>query len=338
MKYLLIILIIANVYCACRSNEYQWNGLCLHCNSAPCSVCDGSSLCSQCFDGMWSRTRCDRCHRHNSMVINGRCRSCSEIDAELNGDYCRCNLVSGIGRIFGERRKCCNTVPGVYADGSTCKPCSKELIGCDVCDPPNHNGMLRCRRCSSGFNLVTIGGAAICVFNFHINDGQSNMPTCHESCLTCFGPRLSECLTCKAGLYFVHDSTPSTCLSDCPRGYRRVESPFRHCMNCGPGCATCTENIPCTECLFSGRVIKDREKCIPESECTNGYSPIYHFSSPPICKRCGDGCRTCNEANSCLTCCYTGQIPWGGICVQGRGYRSFLSSGIAVALLLLILF
>jgi len=338
MKHLLIILIIANVYCACRSDEYLWNGYCLHCNSSPCSVCDGSNLCSECFDGMWNRTRCDRCHRANSMVINGWCTSCSRIDADLNGDYCRCKLVSGIGRLSGERRKCCNNVPGVYADRSTCKPCSKELIGCDVCDPPTPTGMLRCKRCSSAFNLITVGEARICIFNHHINDGQPNKPTCDDSCLTCFGPRPTECLICKAGLYFVHDSTPSTCLSDCPRGYRRVEFPFRHCMNCGSGCATCIETIPCIECLSSAYLIKDGEECIPQSDCINGFSPL----SSRICKRCGDGCRSCDEVN-CRSCMHPNQIARGSICTDwpaapSRGYRSFLSSGVAVALSLLIFF
>jgi len=338
MKYLLIILIIANVYCACKSTEYLWNRLCLHCNSSPCRVCDGSGICPECFDGMWGWTRCDTCHRHNSMVINGRCRSCSEIGADLHGNYCRCRLVSGTsGSSFGLRQRCCENLPGVYDDAGTCKPCSKELIGCDVCDPPNHSGMLRCRRCLSGFTLISIGGATICVFNHHINDGSIVGPTCHHSCLTCLTPGPTGCLTCTTGLYFVHDSTVSTCLSDCPRGYRTVQFPFRHCMNCGNGCATCTETIPCTECLSVGRVIKDREECIPESDCRDGFSIISSSSFPRICKRCGDGCRTCSETSDCVTCRFFGQVPWGRMCVD-RGYRSFLSSGVAVALLLLILF
>jgi len=352
MKYLLIILIIANVYCACRSDEYLWNGYCLHCNSSPCSACNGSRQCARCFDGIWDRRTCDVCTRPNSMVINGRCRSCSEIDANLDGEYCKCNLASPPLSWIGQRRKCCENVPGVYADGSLCKPCSKELIGCNTCDPPTRSGMLRCKTCSSGFNLLTVGEAKICVSNFRIYNFLPP-PPCHNSCQTCLSSEPTECLTCVAGLYYLQnsrtgDSSAGRCLTDCPSGYSRRETPFRQCEsqrdpprqlepdNCGSGCSTCTETIRCTECRIPEDVIRNNEECIPNESCRNGYSVIH--STPRRCKKCGNKCDTCDSLSDCLTCIH-GYILWNKECLlNSEGYRGFLSSGIAVALFLLTFF
>ena len=113
--------------------------------------------------------------------------------------------------MFRERRRCQN-VSGVYAVGSMCKPCSKELIGCDQCDPPNRNGMLKCTRCSGGFNRITIGEASICVFSFHIyipnapDDYKVTEPICVVTCGTCLAAGPTGCLTCATGFYFILDS------------------------------------------------------------------------------------------------------------------------------------
>jgi len=162
MKYLLMILIMMKVHCGCTIDEYEWNGFCLHCSSSPCAVCDGTSLCARCHDGMGDRTRCDGCPFSTSMIINGRCRRCSEINADSdNKGNCRCKLSRGIAGWFGSRQKCCDNVAGVYSESSTCKSCSSQLAGCNECDP-NINGVFRCTRCFSNFNRVSIGAASIC--------------------------------------------------------------------------------------------------------------------------------------------------------------------------------
>ena len=162
MKYLLMILIMMKVHCGCKTNEYEWNGVCLHCSSSPCAVCDGTNLCARCHDGMIDRTRCDECPSNTSMIINGKCRRCFEINAESdNKGNCKCKLSGGIPGWFGTRQKCCDNVAGVYSESSTCKSCSRQLAGCDKCEP-NSNGVLRCTMCLSGYTRVSVGGAVIC--------------------------------------------------------------------------------------------------------------------------------------------------------------------------------
>jgi len=184
MKYLLMILIMMKVSCNCRGNEYEWNGFCLHCSSSPCALCDGTSLCARCNDGMMDRTRCDGCFFSSSMLINGRCRRCSDINADSdNQGNCRCKSSGGIAGLFGGRQKCCDNVAGVYADGSTCKSCSRELAGCDKCDPIL-NGVLRCTRCLSGYNRVLIGGASICTpvgFSIYARPRQPGDPSINNN-------------------------------------------------------------------------------------------------------------------------------------------------------------
>jgi len=344
MKHLLIILIIANVYCVCKSDEYLWRGYCLHCKVSPCKGCNGSNQCAECFDGILNRTGCDTCLQSNSMVINGRCTNCSSMNADFIGGFCMCKYPPP-----GIRHKCCDSVPGVYDDESRCKPCSKELIGCDKCEPPTEDGRLRCLKCLSGYNLLTIGEARICIYNFHIYDSRTVIPQepkqkpepepslCDSSCKTCLAPGPAGCLTCAADFYFIHDSNIAKCFSSCPPGYRKVESPFKHCENCGSGCFTCTDSIFCIGCLSAGRVIKSQEECILEEDCRNGYSIIP--STPRTCKKCGYGCSTCSVRDYCLTCIHIDDIILNDECIPNNGrYRGFLSSGIAVALFLLTFF
>jgi len=184
MKYLLMILIMMKVHCGCRTNEYEWNDLCLHCSSSPCAVCDGTRLCARCRDGIIDRTRCDGCSFSTSMIINGRCTTCFEINADSdNRGNCNCRS-SGWGWGWpGHIERCCDNVAGVYSESDTCKSCSRELAGCDECDPPI-NGVLRCTRCLSGYNRVLVRGGTICSpigFNIYARPSTLNHPNNNEN-------------------------------------------------------------------------------------------------------------------------------------------------------------
>ena len=129
---------------------------------------------------MIDRTRCDGCFFSTSMIINGRCIRCFEINADSdNRGNCKCRP----GGWYGVIERCCDSIAGVYSESGTCKSCSRELAGCDKCDSPI-NGLLRCTRCLSGYNRVLVRGASICSpigFNVYARPPTPNHPNNNDN-------------------------------------------------------------------------------------------------------------------------------------------------------------
>ncbi|CAG0895477.1 unnamed protein product [Darwinula stevensoni] len=139
------------------------------------------------------------------------------------------------------------------------------------------------------------------------SDAYRKCGACHESCASCTGPNLNQCLACTQNLFYILDL--SLCVSMCPEGYLQEEA-TKHCITCEPHCASCAGSpnhcIHCDHHLFLLN-----HTCVPT--CPLGYFETSYHS----CEACDESCETCvgSESNSCATC-YPGMYHMNGTCMK----------------------
>ena len=140
---------------------------------------------------------------------------------------------------------------------------------------------------------------------------------CYNSCATCQGPNLTDCLSCNSGLFLQNYSEYSVCQPDCFDGYYAdfldniCKLCDKSCLNCNINsthCLSCPDpnflyNFQCLNKCPNEMVIyvKDNYIKVCLSSCPN-----YFYLNQSICEACFYLCKTCNgrENNSCLSCDY----------------------------------
>lgn len=116
---------------------------------------------------------------------------------------------------------------------------------------------------------------------------------CPSSCLSCTGPTVKNCTSCK-GVKFL-DLASKSCSYECPDGYFG-EAKTALCRPCPPGCKTCQESGKCTTCN-SGLVIYNNQ-C--KTFCPVGF---YVKEETNTCEKCDLSCLDCIEKREkCIAC------------------------------------
>lgn len=105
---------------------------------------------------------------------------------------------------------------------------------------------------------------------------------CHEYCLTCTGPAVTQCLSCIPNYWL----WISICYNACPAGYGLTASFF--CVLCHDYCQVCyNTNTNCSTCKNTSSLgaqvfaVEDRLQC--EVVCPDGY---FHFLATKQCLSC----------------------------------------------------
>lgn len=124
---------------------------------------------------------------------------------------------------------------------------------------------------------------------------------CVFPCKTC-DKEQNKCLTCLT----LDDGTPlnfykeeSTCLPECPVGYR--ENKKNECEKCDTMCATCSvANDICDSCTPDfGYPYLDTTLGKCQASCFSG---TYVNEADQTCDACVNNCQTCRSPDFCLSC------------------------------------
>jgi len=136
---------------------------------------------------------------------------------------------------------------------------------------------------------------AKCGEGYYGDSETSSCKKCQESCSSCYGPTVDNCLSCSPGRWFYGDR----CLRVCPDTHYADES-LRECLPCSSNCASCSRSpVMCKNC-------PGRQQLDSNFRCVN---PAYASAKPCSSSNstspcCHNSCETCSgpEQNKCLSC------------------------------------
>ncbi|KAL4471907.1 hypothetical protein ABPG73_001157 [Tetrahymena malaccensis] len=224
--------------------------------------------------------------------------SCSKCKGP-NKDQClACQFLT-----YLDSNTCVQKCPiGKFADDLS-KSCLNCPTGCSDCKSHTH-----CDTCSEGYE----------------QSGQTCIDTsCTNPCRTC-NFISTFCLSCLNGFYL---SPQNTCVSSCPKGYfKNVKS--MTCSPCSRGCITCLDDKNCSQCDTSNGYRQQERECttcispcatcslenpnscfscensmpIQNSQCVQACSEGFYLDKNNVCAPCLEGCNSCDDANSCISC------------------------------------
>lgn len=207
---------------------------------------------------------------------------------------------------------CWAVCPGGYYPNntdSTCHICP-TASHCNNCSYSNITLVVTCTSCVSGyfFQYATSSCGTSCNSSMYGNKGSNTCNFCDFSCLTCFGPGNTFCLTCPVGSYLVQNLTGGYCISSCnPVGYVQSGS---NCLACDPSCLTCsgTSSSACLSCPVS--------TYLSTGYCMFVCPPASYPDTPSRrCLNCDGSCTFCfgPTINNC-TACVTGMVLFNFTC------------------------
>lgn len=302
--------------CSCRSNTTRCDD-CIQ-GSGICNCADGFTglTCSTCLPGYYGKS-CQPCNcgGHGTCdAVTGKC-SCAAGYALPNCTSCSAGFVS--------------------AGNSSCLACGS---GCRQCSSSS-----TCTQCQSGLVLnaasgqcvsVSASGASSATAAISCPNGQylsnGNCVACDPSCLSCFGPSPSQCLSCQPGTTYL---LSGFCLGIQADGTGRCQASTLSlsgqyiannvqttCDPCPSTCATCSipsfsnssliTDVVCNSCL-PGYVL-DGGKCV--ANCSSG--KYADASTSFTCQGCDASCSSCTgpTPNQCISCSNLANVVINGTC------------------------
>ncbi|CAK6978403.1 extracellular matrix protein FRAS1 [Scomber scombrus] len=235
------------------------------------------------------------------------CSSCSDPAALINNGEC----VPDCGADFYSQEGVC------YACDSSCASCFPDNPKCMSCPPGTlmHHG--KCiPQCPT----------------HHYQDNHSRCRACHSSCVSCWGPSVSQCTLCADGL-LLHQGQ---CVEACGEG---LYSQDDTCQNCHPTCRSCVGPLSsdCLRCLKPEEVLLLQSSHLQQGVCTAGCSDNSFLDDMQTCRECSSDCQRCTAdlqtgvGSVCLWCkvprtwllgdhcvshCPQGRYGWHGACMR----------------------
>lgn len=187
---------------------------------------------------------------------------------------------------FVDNGECLNKCPvGHYGSPeNVCKKCHESCIDC------SKGGPYYCSVCKSG--LLYLEGQCVsqCPEGYHLQNWGCQ--ACHQSCRTCTGPEMGNCLTCSLPGQLLFKGR---CIDRCPSA-TYVEN--KHCIACPQGCHKCSATSK--KCLVcADDAILHNGHCL--LSCPEGF---YSASDGIHCIACHPACLKCDGEgkNNCLSC------------------------------------
>ena len=289
-----------NIDQICQNGEYfsKDTNSCALC-SPECTQCDNELNCLQCNVGSFLYSK----HVGHSLMNKTFCvHSCPNgyYGNEISHICTKCSSVCATCTDFNFCTSCVQT--GVHSDNGVCpQPCASHQFynsltkGCESC-PVNCTSCINstvCTSCSQNYFLDMFGQCLPQCQNNSVQNpvtGQCETTTCHETCLTCVGPKFNQCLSCRLPQLMYHN----TCLDSCPEGHYSTDR--RYCVQCHPSCETCEGQTEgeCQSCRNG--LFLDHNHCL--SSCRSGS----FASERGMCVPCSKGCILCNNSSFCIKC------------------------------------
>merc|ERR1712142_1029027 len=232
---------------------------------------------------------CENCHFSCASCSGPSSTDCLQCPPSSFLDaYHQClDCASPCQNCSGAPTVCTSCVEGFRLEESTCLS-----SGATVCDPGTY------------LDLAESGGATEGV-------GPGKCLSCHESCATCTGRTINECLTCPPGALL---QNRSTCVQTCDTGYYEAKG----------YCFPCTK-VPTTCLACIGPEVEDCKRCptgweVGPKGCTPldcGSRQFLDVVQGGICSACHASCLTCKGPQfvDCLSCASPAFLHKGK-CVQ----------------------
>ncbi|XP_063885992.1 extracellular matrix organizing protein FRAS1-like isoform X2 [Scylla paramamosain] len=337
----------------CQKGFFRQSGMCVkECSKGTfqqgteCVPCHPS--CSTCSDA--SNFHCTRC-KESEVLHEGQCLSDCGRGFYASGGRCHpchasCSECAGPGsdqcqvcpaKTFLHAGVCIEGCPrGYYAREQVCEKCEEE---CEVC------GLGQCLRCRPSFFLEDGHCQEECSLGFYKSQDNTCL-SCHPSCKTCNGARISSCTSCPHYLFL----SGSYCLSVCPRGTYAEEG---LCIPCHESCSHCLGkgHESCVECSQARQVVVVEGQEHTSGTCQDACPSTHQMQSnvcvaPPMgcevwhvadqlhCQHCRAGWK--QQRHSCVKECDPGFYynPKKSVCTEcdprcktcsGPGHRSCLT-------------
>lgn len=178
--------------------------------------------------------------------------------------------------------------------------CPSNCMYClDVCKPCDNGNYIQRNFCTNFCFYGEIKDevdkrcVATCPSSRYINVA-GNCAACDFSCLTCYGPSSSECLSCNGTYLHL-----GICYSNCPLHLFGDETDNK-CKNCDASCDSCygPYNTNCISCV-SSTYLNYNGEC--SSSCPLGYFADHAINK---CELCDPTCETCSGPldTNCISC------------------------------------
>ncbi|EAR90506.3 zinc finger lsd1 subclass family protein (macronuclear) [Tetrahymena thermophila SB210] len=275
---------------------------CNPCDST-CLTCDGpnSNNCLSCqapnlFYQQGSKTCVTQCNSNQfKNTANQTCSLCDSSCSTCQGpSYTNC--LSCTGNTYLYQNQCILNCPSNYYGNNQNKQCTQCDPTCYLCNGGANNN---CLSCQNGRYLdQTLKQCVLnCNSNQYVDANSGQCMQCHSSCQTCNGPLISNCKSCKSGL-FLQDSQ---CKPICDGSYFG-DVMTNTCQPCFNSCKTCDgpNNNNCLSCLAPSLFFQQSSKtCVSTCEINQ-----FKNTNNQSCSSCHSTCSTCSGPNdiNCLSC------------------------------------
>lgn len=214
--------------------------------------------------------------------------------------------------VYGSTNCSTSCPDGQYSNASanSCFVCN---INCNTCLGTSRN-CTTCTLTATGILLYLENNICVqtCSISMYQNISNNTCMPCNLGCLTCSGPSLYECYSCRnatdpsnSSNLLIYYLTVGKTICDliCPKGqYINLGFP-NYCQNCSVQCIGCvTTSYTCIEaflCSLGYYYYRPTNSCL--SVCPDGFYPN---STTGYCEPCPGGCKICSAGNlnSCSVC------------------------------------
>lgn len=295
---------------------------CLSCNSTTYLNLATNRCVKTCPDGYYgenSTNQCTPCYEASNPTTDTlkSCKTCFGPSAN-NCLSCHNETFS----FFGNNSCLTGCPAGFYPNSNLnlCNPCYQNIPpstwgSCASCTGPQYND---CEGCLDGYNYHVPSKTCVvnCPTGTFANTTTKLCDPCfqatassssdQQSCFTCNGPLVNNCLSCYPGIYYYPQGL--RCVTTCPIG-SYPNTITNVCDSCADSCASCIgpSSTECTSCGSGLFLDISTSSCV--GSCPNG---TYPDAQTRVCEPCytakiGDGqfsCATCNGPlpTQCLTC------------------------------------
>ena len=276
------------------------NGNCIRCHHS-CLGCDGPTernctLCpgqlslgedgtcsirspSSCRDGTYfdhRKLECISCHVTCAKCSGKESTQCTQ----CNDSY---TLVDGMC-IDNHQVQVCDS--GYFFDVSisSCVSCPFMCANCSE--------DTKCLYCASNYYLLLDGTCVATCPNDTVTDNLTRTcldTACHKSCVTCFGTKDNQCISCQQRRLLFEGS----CVEKCPKATFETEN---ICRRCHSSCEECSgpDVIQCLSCP-DGTYLQGN-RCV--NVCPSGT----FGDSTGVCLACPQNCINCSNSGKCTAC------------------------------------
>ncbi|EAR90508.3 zinc finger lsd1 subclass family protein (macronuclear) [Tetrahymena thermophila SB210] len=324
--------------CPVKYYNNSQNNQCSPCDST-CYTCNGnaSNNCLSCelqryFD--FQSNKCVlACNSNQYPDLNTiSCKQCDSSCKSCNGSTAS-NCTDCRSGLFLQNNQCKSICDGSYfgmTQTNTCQPCH---LSCFSCNGSSINNCLSCQA-PRYFDPTTNQCVLVCNSNQYPDLISNLCKQCDSTCLSCNGPYIYNCTSCRSGLFLQNNfckqtcdssyfgatqtNTCQPCQSPCktcdgpnsnnclscqtPTFYQQISKICSNqCSQCDSSCYTCngSSSNNCLSCELQRYFDPQSSKCI-----TSCNSNQYPDVSSNLCKVCDSSCLTCNGSYSsnCTSC------------------------------------